>query len=159
MRAITHGSEYGISTDEISHTQVQLYSSPYGLHVLLLSSVDARISPEYPGLILKVQHIMLVPYNKRQLLYRCSNTRSRELAMPQYSMTICEHAERFGRHTLSNTPLQAHLAGQRDPSVSWTCGYRDTEVVIEIRQINGEVALVMTKWSGLGAGIAPDDPR
>ncbi|OQE32473.1 hypothetical protein PENFLA_c001G09675 [Penicillium flavigenum] len=72
-------------------------------------------------------------------------------------MSIFKHFRSFDY--LLNEVVRAHRAGEKAPSVSFTCDRCDTEVLFEISECENELALVITKWINLGAGLTPDDPQ
>ncbi|KAJ6184365.1 hypothetical protein N7519_005666 [Penicillium mononematosum] len=74
-------------------------------------------------------------------------------------MSICKHEYFRSFDCLLNGVVGAHRAGKKAPSASFTCGRCDTEVLVEISEYENELALVITKWINLGAGLTPDDPQ
>ncbi|CAG7969152.1 unnamed protein product [Penicillium nalgiovense] len=158
MRRFYYGPEYGISTEDISYTQVRLYTPQSGTQIPLLSSLDAQICSTSPSLILRVQQIMSVPRRKRYLLYRCPRSSAKRSRSPPYNMSICNHEYLHSFDYLLNGVVGAHRAGEKAPSVSFACDRCDTEVLVEISECENELALVITKWINLGAGLTPDDP-
>ncbi|OQE94339.1 hypothetical protein PENNAL_c0004G08217 [Penicillium nalgiovense] len=73
-------------------------------------------------------------------------------------MSICNHEYLHSFDYLLNGVVGAHRAGEKAPSVSFACDRCDTEVLVEISECENELALVITKWINLGAGLTPDDP-
>lgn len=161
MMRFSHGPEYGIGTEDISYTEVQVHSLQPGTQVSLISSIDADICSTNPNLILRVQQIISVDRHKRYLLYRCPPTRRsiKRSMIPPHNITICEHQDDSDIDDWFNQVVKAHRAGEKKPSVSFGCGHCDTEALVEILEFEHQLALVMTKWIGLGAGLTPEDPQ
>lgn len=63
------------------------------------------------------------------------------------------------RIELLNGVVRSYRAGEQAPSVSFTCNTCDTEVLAEIFECESGLALMITKWFSLGAGLTPDDPQ
>lgn len=159
MMRLYLGPEYGIGTEDIYYTEVQLHSLQPGTQVSLISSVDADICSTNPNLILRVQQIISVDRHKRYLLYRCPRPSARRSMIPPHSITICRHEKNGDIDTWVNQVVSAHRAGEKAPSVSFACRHCDTEALLEMVDFENQLALVITKWIGLGAGLTPEDPQ
>lgn len=144
MRRFYYGPEYGISTEDISYTQVRLYTFQSGTQIPLLSSIDAQIYSTSPSLILRVQQIELVPRRKISLLYRCPHPSGKRIWVPSHNMSICRDIRDKRVDNLLNGIVGAHRVGEKAPSVSFTCDCCDTEALVEIFECENELALVIT---------------
>ncbi|CAG8098141.1 unnamed protein product [Penicillium olsonii] len=152
------GPEYGIGTEDISYTEVQLHSLQPGTQLYLISSVDAEICSTHPSLILRVQQIISVDRHKRYLLYRCPWPPSmKRFKIPPHSITICSHAKYQDISTWINKVVKAHRAGEKAPCVSFACSFCGTEAILELVEFENQLALVITKWIDLGAGVTLED--
>lgn len=159
MMRLYLGPEYGIGTEDISYTEVQVHSLQPATQVSLISSVDADICSTNPNLILRVQQIISVDRHKRYLLYRCPRPSLKKIIIPPQMITICRHETNQEIDTWVNQVVSAHRAGEKAPSVSFACRHCDTEALLEMVEFDNQLALVITKWIGLGAGLTPEDPQ
>ncbi|KAJ5473884.1 hypothetical protein N7475_003450 [Penicillium sp. IBT 31633x] len=74
-------------------------------------------------------------------------------------MSICKHENRQSVDSLLNGTLRAYRVGEKASSISFTCDRCFTQALVEILEHKNQLALVITKWISLGAGLTPDDPQ
>lgn len=159
MMRLYLGPEYGIGIEDILYTEVQLHRLQPGTQVSLISSVDAEICSTNPNLILRVQQIVSADRHKRYLLYRRPRPSAKRSMIPPHSIIICCHEKDWDIDTWVNQVVRAHRAGEKAPSVSFACRHCGTEAILEMVEFENQLALVITKWIGLGAGLTAEDPQ
>ncbi|KAJ5710022.1 hypothetical protein N7493_009614 [Penicillium malachiteum] len=181
MRRFHYGPAYGLSPDTAFFTQVNLHplKSFEGTRISLtpmatnevfdqsylthIFSVEARVSPATPSLILRFQDICVV---------------SREFApmlMPKngpINISICNHI-----HTMNNvwgtsgeafnlfsTLIEAYCGNRILDKFLGHCTKCNTEFEVEIQEANyladtNDVTLTITRWVDLGPGLSLEDLR
>ncbi|CAI7640639.1 unnamed protein product [Penicillium bialowiezense] len=142
MQRFHLGDPFGISTASLSFTQVRITPtcSPYPEMTSLLS-IDTQICPEPPGLCVRKQHMMLVHESRPDLLLPWRHWET-PYATPDV-MFIC-----------------SHLKDQQYPEILGPLmKFANGDARIEARQVDSQLALVITAWINLGPGLTPDDPK
>lgn len=89
MKRLYSGSQFGVSTDAISYTQVQLH--PDEPIATSLFSVDAQMCCEQPSLILRIQETISVLSQKRHLLHYRPKRNPRNPKYLPVGLFICAH--------------------------------------------------------------------
>ncbi|CAG8410165.1 unnamed protein product [Penicillium salamii] len=156
MRRYWYGPRSGINTDCLAFTQVLERPHPWqelGLssslcqNIRFLFSIEAQIWPEPLGVHIRMQDIVLFD------LWEDSKTEVPPMSHPMWSYEICRH-----------TPLDPKAAeiesvyNGDSSSFPFTCTKCNTVSLVEFRRIDCRLALVMTRWINVGAGIHRDDP-
>lgn len=158
MRRFYHGQEFGISTQELSHTNVQVYNGQ-DPDVTLLFSVDAQISCRQLGLVLRVQEIMFVPSYKQYLMHCRRDGKPEGTIQPPEDIYICPHVTTQGLADIVDPVVRAHYAGQKEYSSTYTCDHCNTDARVEMCDEGTDFALVFTKLIDLDSISTPADPR
>ncbi|KAJ5150494.1 uncharacterized protein N7500_010683 [Penicillium coprophilum] len=146
-------SSYGISTDALSFTEVTNESGwtdefPTST---TLSSIEAKICPKPPGLILRIQSLLSMSREGSMVLGDFGG----ESVQDRFeSFRACRHQSI--QHWM---PSVAHDTYPL-PSYS-NCDACNTDFDIQLfrNQPDGHVTIVMTRWINLGSGLSLDDPR
>lgn len=150
MRRHHYGPEFGISTEAISFTQVQLHPT---WKTSTLFSVDAQICSEPASLCLRIQQMMYMKGHQPALVSSLASSR-----LPTTTW-FCGHFFKYKLDCICSDLLVAYSEGKRAPSSDHTCRECRAEFLIGIHKHKGDLALVITKWINLGAGSTPDDPQ
>ncbi|KAJ5463913.1 F-box domain-containing protein [Penicillium sp. IBT 31633x] len=175
MRYFRYGPRFGLSTKELSYTRVKEWDNG-----TTLLSVEAQIctvnskstsspnsvprqktakysaSPtdfEASNLCLRIQDIMLIIGNAIDLL-----------PPPEKVFMICDHISQTPLSHIIFSHILSSTAREREvpyfPSYFNTCSSCNTDYQVELHRLgqNG-LALVITRWLNLGAGLTPEDPQ
>lgn len=154
MKRYYHGPEHGVSTDSLQFTEVR--TAP-GSSLTTLLSVEVRIC-NGPNLCLRIQNWAVLDTNSidRFLLNTKFLSICCDIGMnsgDQYLPSLVRSAFK----KLTNTHTQSEDTG--DPDIL-TCPVCETDYQLEMRRLNGnKLALVITKWLDIGAGLSPEDPK
>jgi len=148
MKRFYHGPKSGISTDSLSYTQVCHYPvrSVYP-DMIWLFSREAQICPEPLGLHVRMQDILLAR-TRDQLLFDQSNNWRWD------PFEICMHF----RLLEFVTPTVKSLKNGEMASFAHICHMCNIDCHIEIVEFDSKIALIMTRWVNLGAGLTQEDP-
>ncbi|KAJ5113597.1 hypothetical protein N7456_002131 [Penicillium angulare] len=160
MKRFYHGTQYGISTDALSYTQIRLHpDKSSNTQRPFLFSLDAQICDEHLSLIIRTQQILFVPNHKRYLLYCNPDIARRKHKEDPVGLFICDHISDEKLANLVNPTIRAYRTGEEAASPTYTCGLCNTNFHIETLEHDTDLALVITKWIDLGSGMSPDDPK
>ncbi|CRL19714.1 unnamed protein product [Penicillium camemberti] len=158
MRRFYYGENFGISTEALSYTQVCTYPGPPSCpEITSLFSTDAQICPKTPGLCLRIQQMMFVHSRAPTLLL--SRRDAGWMGAPPEIMFICIHISHKRHARLLDNVVKAYLNGMNALSSTYTCKICTAECRIEVCEYGSDLALVLTTWINLGAGLTPDDPQ
>lgn len=158
MRRFYLGDPFGTSTKALSYTQVKVQpeDSPYS-EITSIFSTDAQICSEQPALYFRIQHVIVAPSSKSQLLLYISG--NLDYLGPQRGMFICTHMQFDRQDEAVNPVVLAYHNGDKNPGSNFNCRYCNTDARIEIREHGSYLALILTTWINLGSGLTPDDRR
>lgn len=154
MRRFYYGPECGISTDSLSHIQVSEHRIwPTTKKVIWLFSREAQICTKPLGLYLRVQDILLFP-EWRDLI-------DNAYAPSVDPLVICPH-DTVLRQKITPTLWSRHNKEKgflESCDIVAACNVCNTYCDIELCEIDGQKALVMTRWLNLGPGQYEGDLR
>lgn len=156
IRRFQYGTDYGISTDSLSYTQVRYYSHPlqvqsYSIRTIhpdipTLYSIQAQICREPLGLLIRMQDILLFETWEDSKLLPDKN--------PMRFYEICKHVS-----LTSKMSDLGNLRNGKESQFIYNCPRCNTHCVLEIlNQPNSTIALIMTRWVNLGSGLDEEDP-
>jgi hypothetical protein len=153
MRRYYYGPGYGISPDCLSHTQVTIHREfSTKNRVTWLFSREAQICTEPLGLYLRLQDILL-------------SSKWRDLIGKPYAsifnpLLLCPHVRNFHRAIIPI--LRLYDTRETGPfestEIPVACNVCSTVSHIELREIDSEKAVVITRWLNLGPGLDEEDP-
>jgi hypothetical protein len=150
MRYFYFGVQYGVGAESLYHTQVNKC-----LDATTLFSIESRVYQEQKGLCLQIQEILLVYYALMGLFIPKAPSPDRPTP---YYFWICEHfSRREMRHRIKST-LSAFLSDTSMSPLRGNCDKCNTDFELQIEEVRGRLALILTKWIILGPGAKPDDP-
>ncbi|CAG8011167.1 unnamed protein product [Penicillium nalgiovense] len=153
MRRFYSGSQYGISTDALSFTEVTNDGFEEGDRVLrptTLFSVEAQICPKAPSLYLRVQDVMSM--KDMRLLY--NDEYYDEVEKDYFAvLPICKHEQKaLWMQSIPQNVLTHEYSNCNDCNTDW-------EIELFENRPSGHVTIVMTRYIDLGPGLSLDDPR
>lgn len=162
MKRFYYGTRHGISTDSLSYTQIRSYlhpiqptefpnqrievTDPKYPKVPTLFSIEAQICPDPPGLYIRTQDI---------LVYKTwEDSKIKPSYNPMEYYQTCYH----GMLSSKRWHLEELKEGKRE-YLYYQCSRCVVKSKIEIiENFDSQVALVMTRWFNLGAGLDHNDP-
>lgn len=162
------GPEHGISTDKLAHVEVLMFPSR---RLTSLLSVDVCVCAAAGGqasLCLRLQNWALIPdfdVHRLPFIRVCGHSSLHAphvYAVLKRGLETCmwrgfearESAREMGRQTETETETQS------EAPETFHCSPCDTTYQVEVRTCGDEgVAVVVTKWLDLGAGLDPHDDR
>lgn len=144
MKRFHYGPVAGISTDSLF--TIEVMPTPWAT---TLFSCEAQICCQPPALQLRVQDIVLFHSDLR--IEWSEDTIGHFL--------ICRHQQNPELVLLMHRLASQFYDEKKEGIYSNYCGWCDTEYVIELRVLNGQLAFVITRWIDLGSGLTPLDPR
>ncbi|OQE35992.1 hypothetical protein PENCOP_c012G05290 [Penicillium coprophilum] len=153
MKRFYYGPQYGISTDALSFIEVT-HESRWTDEVptsTTLSSIEAKICPKTPSLVLRIQNLLSMSCEGSMVLDEYDGELDQDCFE---SFRVCKH------HSIQFwMPSVAHDT-YRVPSYS-NCDVCNTDFEIQLfkNRPDGHVTMVMTRWINLGSGLSLDDPR
>ncbi|KAL1986327.1 hypothetical protein VTN96DRAFT_9565 [Rasamsonia emersonii] len=140
MRRHYYGPQYGIPLESLSFVEVMCDDE--GRTTLL--SVEARICSEPTSLCLRMQ---------QWAVFRCME---RGILLSKFHFVlICDHIGVARRKTIASFIMES----ERTPGAVFKCHFCNIDFQITIREYDGGLAMVVTKWLDLGSGLTPDDTR
>ncbi|KAK2822978.1 hypothetical protein FQN49_007592 [Arthroderma sp. PD_2] len=153
MKRYYYGPQHGISTESLQFTEVQVEPRS---SITTLLSVEARIC-DGPSLCLRIQNWALA-----------DTPGIDRLILKTKLISICDHVKMDGERPilprLIKSAFEKYIASKQSripvgPDV-FTCRTCGTDYQVEVKRFsNNRLALVMTKWLDLGAGLDPKDIR
>ncbi|CAG8007167.1 unnamed protein product [Penicillium salamii] len=153
MRRFYHGPECGISTDSLSHTQVFEHRVRATANkVTWLFSRDAQICTEPLGLYLRLQDILLSP-EWCDLISMVYDGNVNPLA-------TCAHRD---KEVLQAVTPELWSLENKEKNITKADGFIvsccvcNTVCEIDLYEIDGKKAIVMTRWFNLGPGLDETD--
>ncbi|KAE8361873.1 hypothetical protein BDV27DRAFT_166544 [Aspergillus caelatus] len=160
------GPEHGISTDELAH--VEVLKSP-SRRLTSLLSVDARVCASSGGkasLCLRLQNWVLMPdfhVHRLPFIRVCghSNLHAPHVyAVIQRGLEACMWRGFEARESEREIGKETETEAQSEAPRTFHCPPCDTTFQVEVRLCGNEgVAVVVSKWLDLGAGLDPHDER
>ncbi|CAP85421.1 Pc20g00920 [Penicillium rubens Wisconsin 54-1255] len=152
MRRFYSDSQYGISTDALSFTEVtnEFVEGDRVLKPTTLFSVEAQICPEAPSLYLRIQDV--VSMKDMRLL---GDDKYYEEVEKEYfaALPICKHQQKtMGIQSIPRDVLTHECSNCSDCNTDW-------EIELFENRPSGHVTMVMTRYIDLGPGLSLDDPR
>ncbi|KAK1147650.1 hypothetical protein N8T08_000992 [Aspergillus melleus] len=177
MRRFYYGPQFGIPAESFSSTEVAVHSLENGTMTPMsslpasagplsneelnnnvmttLTSIEARICPDPPGLCVRAQELAVV---RRQNVLKAAPKPSKVY------MRICEHISTprsnfweifdplLEQYCSDSTPMHVGDQGR--------CAKCNTSWKLELRDVGSrDVCFVLTKWIDLGPGLSPEDAR
>ena len=149
MRRFYCGPEYGITPRSLDYTNVKLWADrPF----TSLMSVEARICPNSPSLCMRIQSMAVVrpPYMKLFL----AETRWLVVCAHTYTDKPARELPR-----LVKSLMDTYRRGDDASSHLHRCPECGVDYKLALREYDGKLALVITKWLDFGSGLSPNDPR
>lgn len=146
MRRFYHGPRCGITTESLSHIQIEEHAKS-----TTLFSIEAQICTEPVGLYLRIQDIMLAKDGRVDLFKLPQNWE------PPRAFRICSHLRYSHIASLVDPLLPAHIQGASFSQLDGNCDKCNTDFLLEIREYCGHLALIITRWINLSSGLSPDD--
>ncbi|KAJ6181076.1 hypothetical protein N7519_011537 [Penicillium mononematosum] len=150
MRYFYCGVQYGVGTESLYHTQVNKYPD-----ATTLFSIEPRVYQVQKGLRLQIQEILLV-YHARMGLF-IPKAPFPDRSSPYY-FWICEHFSRREIRQRVKSILSAYLSDTPMSPLRGNCDKCNTDFELQMEEVRGRLALILTKWIILGPGAKPDDP-
>ncbi|KAJ5248478.1 hypothetical protein N7524_012438 [Penicillium chrysogenum] len=152
MRRFYSDSQYGISTDALSFTEVanEFVEGDRVLKPTTLFSVEAQICPKAPSLYLRIQDV--VSMKDMRLL---GDDKYYEEVEKEYfaALPICKHQQKtMGMQSIPRDVLTHECSNCSDCNTDW-------EIELFENRPSGHVTMVMTRYIDLGPGLSLDDPR
>jgi hypothetical protein len=152
MRRFYSGSQYGISTDALSFTEVTNDGFEEEDRVprpITLFSVEAQICPKAPSLYLRIQHVVSL---KDMRLLR--DEYYDEVEKDYFAiLPICKHEQKsLWMQSIPRDVLIHEYSNCNDCNTDW-------EIELFDNRPSGHVTMVMTRYIDLGPGLSLDDPR
>ena len=135
------GPEYGIPLESFTYSEV--YHVPIGTASKNLFSIQARICPQSLGLYLRIQVWILLRTIQWNAFLR-----------------ICDHIRLISYEQIFQTGLILKDNNVQRQTKTFTCRKCNMDYQIETMEVTDEsIAIVVTKWIDLGAGLTPMDPK
>ncbi|KAH8435363.1 uncharacterized protein LDX57_012992 [Aspergillus melleus] len=176
MRRFYYGPQFGIPAESFSSTEVAVHpletGTMYPMSILpasagpllnkdidnnamiTLTSIEARICPDPPGLCVRTQELAVM---RRHKVLRVP---------PRHSvyMRICGHisTSRSNFWEIFDPLLEQYCSDSTTMHVGdqGRCAKCNTSWKLELRDVGSrDVCLVLTKWMDLGPGLSPEDAR
>lgn len=175
MRHFRYGPRFGLNAKELSYTRVKEWDNGTTLlsveaQICTVNSKSASSSTPVPrqeaakysgrptdfeaaNLCLRIQDIMMM-----------TGTAVDFLPPPERAFTICGHISQTRLSHLIFSHILSSTAGAREtpffPSYSNNCKQCNTDYQLELHFLGqNDLALVITRWLNLGAGLTPEDPQ
>ncbi|KAJ5717553.1 hypothetical protein N7488_003199 [Penicillium malachiteum] len=173
MRSLYYGLESGIHPDALFYTQAREFPvTKTNPMYKSISSLEAQIQEDPPGLCLRIQDVILVCHHdshNREGQPANIFRRSQRVRFPApfanpIELFICHHVSiaqlDIIRYTVVDNVIEVNWNyGPLSPYHS-KCEDCGTEYQVERRTYHGnEQAIVLTRWFNLGPGLSPEDNR